>query len=129
MNWAMIIGLVLKFLQERYAAGFPLIVALLKLWGIDIQKAADDDTSPITVGAAPEELKDVILGWFQKLKDSTGRPMLKLAIGFIVRYIPGIADQVWDSLFQAGHVAKSASEFTQVVMGTVPQTEAELLAD
>jgi len=127
VNWAMLISLALKILKERAEAGFPFLKALLSWLGVDVEKAAEDDTSPITVGDAPDAVKDQLVKWLEDLQAKTNRRAVRWGIGLLILYVPGIADDLWDSLFKAGHVGKPLSDFTPT-FGSVANDEAAILA-
>ncbi len=128
MNWATLITLLLKVLKERADAGFPFLVMLLKLFGLDIQKSADNDTSAITVGAAPDEVKDQLMEWLEALRAGTSRRALRWGIGLLMLYVPKFADEIWDSLFQAGKVSQPLSHFTPATVGASGDTDESILA-
>ena len=127
MSWAAIIAIVIEVLKQRSAAGWPLLKLLLERWGIKIQQDADADTDVITVGAAPQELKDQIVAWLEEKRAAAGVGM-KFIYTILIRAVPLVADQIWDSFFKAGHVAKPLSDFTPAVFqGT--GDESEILVD
>lgn len=128
MSWAAIIALVLQILKERAEAGWPLLKAILALFGDKIQRDADADVAPLTVGAAPDEVKDMIVAWLEAQKAKAG-PVLRGIYTIVIRFVPLIADQLWDSLFQAGHVSKPLSDFTPAVFAAGADDEATILAD
>jgi len=113
VSWAAIIAIVIEVLKQRAAAGWPLLKLLLERWGIKIQEDADADTAVITVGAAPQELKDQIVAWLEEKKASAGIGM-KFVYTILIRAVPLVADQIWDSFFKAGHVSKSLASFGPV---------------
>lgn len=127
MTWAMIISVVIEILKQRAAAGWPLLNLLLERWGIKIQEDADNDTTPITVGAAPSELKDQIVAWLEVQKAKAGIGM-KFVYTILIRAVPLVIDQIWDNFFAKGIVPVSFASF-----GTPPTVssagEDEILVD
>ena len=127
MSWAAIIGIVIEILKQRAEAGWPLLKLLLERWGIKIQQDADNDPAIIVVGAAPQELKDQIVAWLES-KRATANVGMKFVYTILIRAVPLVADQIWDSFFKAGHVGRPLSDFTPaVVQGT--GDESEILVD
>ncbi len=128
VSWSAILAIVIEILKQRAAAGWPLLKMILEYFGGKIQADADEDTSPMVVGAAPDEVKNIIVAWLEK-QQAAARPIMKGVYAMVIRFVPLIADQIWDSLFTAGHVAVPLSNFTPSVFGTAPETEEEILAD
>lgn len=125
MGWSALIALALELLKQRAAAGFPLLMKFLELLGWKIQADADADTSPITMGAAPDEVKDQIIAWL-KAQQAKARPLMVGVYALVIRFVPLIADQLWDQLFAKGAVAKPLSDFTPAVFAAVGETEEEI---
>lgn len=128
MTWAMLISVLIEILKQRAAAGWPLLNELLKRWGIRIQNDADTDVSPITVGAAPQELKDQIVAWLEAKKATAGIGM-KFVYTIVIRAVPLVADQIWDKLFSMNQVSQPASAFPPVVQGLPEEDESAILCD
>ncbi len=122
MSWAAIIAIVMEILKQRAEAGWPLLKMLLEWFGNRIQKDAESDKQKITVGAAPDEVKDQIIAWLEKQKEKAG-PMMKMVYGMVIRFVPLIADQIWDSFFKAGHVSQPLADFTPTTMAAAPVDE------
>lgn len=114
MTWSAIIAIVIEILKQRSAAGWPLLKLLLERWGIKIQNDADADVAPITVGAAPQELKDQIVAWLEAQKAKSGIVM-KFVYSAVIAAVPLVIDQIWDKFFQMGHVAAASDTFPQIV--------------
>lgn len=115
MSWAAIIAIVMEILKQRAEAGWPLLKMILAWFGERIQKDADNDPIRVTVGAAPDEVKDQIVAWLEKQKAKAG-PAMKVVYGMVIRFVPLIADQIWDSLFKSGNVSRPLADFTATVM-------------
>lgn len=128
MSWAAIIAIAVEVYKQRAAAGFPALKLLLQYFGFDILNDAKEDKTLITVGSAPDALKDQLLAWLESQKAKAGIG-LKFLYSLMIRFLPTVIDQIWDSLFTAGHVAKPLSDFTPMVMSSVPQSEEELFAN
>jgi hypothetical protein len=127
VSWSAIIAIVIEILKQRAAAGWPLLNLLLERWGIKIQEDADADTTPITVGAAPSELKDQIVAWLESQKAKAGIGM-KFIYTILIRAVPLVIDQIWDNFFAKGLVSASFSSFGPVL--TVGSAgEDEILVD
>lgn len=127
MSWAAIIAIVIEVLKQRSAAGWPLLKLLLERWGVKIQEDADSDPNPITVGAAPSELKDQIVAWLEEKKAAAGIGM-KFVYTILIRAVPLVADQIWDNFFQKGMVGSPSSAFP-ATMQAGSGDESEILAD
>jgi len=127
MSWAAIMAIVVEILKQRAAAGWPLLKMLLDYFGWKVLEEADADKEKLKVGAAPDALKDQIIEWLEEKKATAGVGM-KFVYTLMIRFVPLVADQIWDSLFDAGSVAKPASDFPPRVMGA-EQTEEEIVKD
>lgn len=128
MSWAAIIAIVIEVLKQRAEAGWPLLKLLLERFSNRVLEDADNDTDVITVGAAPQELKDQIVAWLEKQKAESGVGM-KFVYTILIRAVPLVADQIWDSFFKSGHVGKPLSEFTPAIVGASSESEDEILVD
>jgi hypothetical protein len=127
MSWAAIITIVIEILKQRAAAGWPLLKMLLEYFGGKVQADADADLTVMTVGAAPDEVKDLIVSWLETQKAKSG-VMMRAVYAAMIRFVPLVADQIWDQLFAKGLVGKAASEFTQAVMTGTGESEADIFA-
>lgn len=128
MSWAAIIAIVIEILKQRSAAGWPLLKLLLERWGVRIQHDADIDPNPITVGAAPAELKDQIVAWLQAQQAKAGIGM-KFVYTILIRAVPMVADQIWDSFFQKGMVGSPSSAFPATMQAGSETDESAILCD
>lgn len=117
MSWAAIIAIVLELVKQRAEAGWPVLKFLIDKFGWKIQEAADNDAEKITVGAAPDDVKNMIIAFLEKQKASAG-VFMKGVYTLLIRFVPLIADQIVDSLFKAGHVSKPLSDFTPMLFST-----------
>lgn len=128
MSWAAIIAIVMELIKQRAAAGWPLLKLLAEYFGWKVLEDAEADKAKITVGAAPDAVKDQIVAWLEARKATAGVG-LKLFYSLAIRFVPSIADQIWDSIFEAGGVAKPASDFPPMVMAGPAVTEEQAAAD
>lgn len=129
MSWAAIIAIVVELLKQRAAAGWPLLKMLLDYFGWKVLEDADADKSKITVGAAPDEVKNQIIAWLEERLATAGVGM-KFVYKMIIRFVPLIADQIWDNLFQRNFVSQPLSHFTPATVGAAAaQTEEEIVKD
>ena len=127
MSWAAIIAIVVEILKQRAEAGWPLLKLLLERWGIKIQQDADADTSPITMGAAPQELKDQIVAWLEGQKAKAGIGM-KFVYSIVIRAVPIVIDQIWDKFFASGQVNEPSSAFPPMTFSSTGD-ESDILVD
>lgn len=127
MSWAAIMAIVVEIIKQRSAAGWPLLKMLLDYFGWKVLDDAEKDETPITVGAAPDALKDQIIAWLEAKKAAASLKM-KFVYAALIRFLPQVIDQIWDSLFAKGHVNSLASDFPPMMTAGV-LTEAELFAN
>lgn len=126
MSWAMLIPIVLDLIAKRAEAGFPFIKTLIDRFRGKIVEDAEADTVVITVGAAPDELKNQLIVWLEAQKAKAGVGM-KFVYAVLIRFVPMVLDSVWDNLFAMGKVGSLAADFPPTVAATAEVTEDDLL--
>lgn len=116
MPWSVLLPILLEVLKNRADAGFPWLTRFLeRFWPkvvIDVESQG-----VAAVGAAPDEIKTMLVELFTKLRSEAGIVM-KAVYTILIQLVPLVADTLWDKLFQAGAVAKPLSDFTAIVVSS-----------
>lgn len=132
MSWAQLIVILLEVIKQRSEAGWPLINALIEKFKAKIiaqVSLIEGSAMAISVGAAPDELKEFIIGKLKELQSSAGL-IMKGVYSLLIQVVPLVIDQVWDRLFAQGIVPKAAADYTplSVTAAFTPNDEESLFA-
>jgi hypothetical protein len=95
--WPAIIALLI----DRAAAGFPILSELLRRRKAELVQLAGEvepADGPARVGAAPAEVKDLVIQFVQRMQVRASSTVLRTALGLLLLVLPQLADQAWDAI-------------------------------
>lgn len=132
MTWAQLIVILLEVIKQRSEAGWPVIKALIELFGKKIEAQVpflEGSATQLITAAAPDELKEYIIGKLKELQSSAGL-IMKGVYSLLIQVVPLVIDQVWDRLFTLGHVQRIAADYTPISLRAAftPNDEEALFA-
>lgn len=124
MPWSVLLPILLEVLKARFDAGFPWLTKLLERFWSRVEHDVITVGAVAAVGAAPDEIKTMLVELFTKLRDESGI-FMRAVYTLLIKLVPQVADMLWDRLFAAGHVATPAP----VMAASAPQSDDELVAE
>lgn len=130
MSWTVILGILWQVIQQRSEAGWPWLIKFLERFWSRVESDVAEIRVGVsaTVGAAPDELKTMLIELFTELRDKEGTGFFMRAVySLLVKLVPTLLDKVWDKLFQAGHVTAAFSTFPAMVQAGGVTTADDLI--
>lgn len=132
MTYVEIIKLFLEIVKQRAEAGWPGIMWLIERFGKKIEAQLsfiEGSATQLITAAAPDELKDYIIGKLKELQVNAGIGV-KFLYSLLIQVVPLVIDQVWDRLFAQGHVPRIAADYTPISLRAAftPNDEEALFA-
>lgn len=132
MSGAALLALAMQFIMARAEKGFPLAKELFAKFRdriLDKANSLVEVTAVATFGAAPDELKNIVLDLLKKVLESSDSVWLSMTIRAAIFILPRVTDKLWDKLFETQLVPAASSTFPTVFSGPDEDNEDAMIAE